>query len=454
MIPRKAAARGTWLSPGSSLAGCRPFRPRKGPVEKGVLFVCTGNAARSQLAEGIAKAVLPPGLPVFSAGTNPSTLSPFAVEAAAEIGLDIRGRRSKGLSEVPMEKVGLAVTLCDSAAAACPVIPGAKRLHWPVPDPGGAASGPAAFRAARDELLARIAALAADFAPEPAVGVVGGTGFYDLPGLSGAGQVEVDTPFGRPSAPLIAGRLAGRRVVFLARHGPSHGLLPSEVNARANVYALKRMGVTKLISISAVGSLREEIAPGHAVIPRQFIDMTRGRPGSFFGGGVVAHVGMAEPVCAGLADGLAEAAAGQGSAVHRSGVYLCIEGPQFSTRAESALWRSFGADVVGMTNMPEARLAREAEMCFATLALTTDYDCWRERGGSVNVTDVMSVLRANAETAKAVVAAAVAEADPAAGCACGRSLDRSLLTPPASLGPAQSLRLHAVLSRVLRSARA
>jgi len=284
---------------------------------------------------------------------------------------------------------------------------------------------------------------------EPALGILGGSGFYDLPGLMEAHSVEVGTPFGSPSAPLLVGRIGRRRVVFLARHGNGHRLLPGEVNARANLYALKLLGVTRLFSISAVGSLREEIAPGHVVLPTQFLDRTVGRPSTFFGDGVVAHVSLADPVCDVLAGVLAAAARAIDAPVHIDRTYACIEGPQFSTRAESAFLRNMGADVVGMTNLPEARLAREAELCYATLALPTDYDCWRTRTDEVRVLDVLATLRANVEKARRILADAVERLDPSAPCRCQTALDTALLTPPESIQKQARLRLGVILERRL-----
>ena len=286
---------------------------------------------------------------------------------------------------------------------------------------------------------------------EPAIGILGGSGFYELPGLIARDEVTLDTPFGAPSDTFTIARLADRRVVFLARHGRSHRLLPGEVNARANLYAFKQLGVTRVISVSAVGSLREAIAPGDVVVPRQFIDRTMGRPSTFFGDGVVAHVSLADPVCDTLAEILAIAAASETDRVHSRGTYVCIEGPQFGTRAESELMRSWGADVVGMTNMPEARLAREAELCYATLTLPTDYDCWRARD-EVKVADVLSVLRANVDKARRILAIAIAEVPPRASCGCQTSLDTALVTPPELIEPAARARLAAILARRLGAA--
>jgi 5'-methylthioadenosine phosphorylase len=279
--------------------------------------------------------------------------------------------------------------------------------------------------------------------------VIGGSGFYDLPGVTGVETVEVRTPFGRPSDALTVGRLGAQRVVFLPRHGRGHRLLPSEVNARANIYALKELGVTQLIAVSAVGSLREEIEPGDFVIPRQIVDRTVARPATFFGDGIVAHVSLADPMCADLADALVAAAYAEPGRVHDQRTYVCIEGPQFGTRAESAIMRGWGADVVGMTSQPEARLAREAELCYATLGLTTDYDCWRTRTDEVTVTDALAVLRANVEKARRVLAHTIAGLAPDRRCACQLVLDTALVTPADAIPAAARSRLAPILARRL-----
>ena len=416
-----------------------------------VLFLSTGNACRSQMAEGIAQAILPGGVRVFSAGTSPKRLDARAVQVMHEHGLDISEHRSKPLGDPSIDNFDCIITLGDEAAEHCPNLTGCQREHWPIADPAGATGSAERvleeFRKVRDELVTRISALATSLAPEPALGVIGGSGFYELPGLTDARHLFVSTPFGKPSGPLVEGRLAGRRIVFLARHGEAHHLLPGEVNARANIYALKRAGVARLVSVSAVGSLREEIAPGDVVLPNQFIDRTMGRPSTFFGQGVVAHVSLAEPICRHLATSIASAARANGAQVHPQGTYICIEGPQFSTRAESALSRSFGADVVGMTNLPEARLAREAELCYATLALPTDYDSWRPED-EVQVADVLSILMANVRRAKAILALAFTSL-AADDCACQHALDAALVTRPVAIDAAARLRLHAVLARRL-----
>jgi 5'-methylthioadenosine phosphorylase len=232
------------------------------------------------------------------------------------------------------------------------------------------------------------------------IGVIGGSGLYQMPGLGRIREVAVSTPFGKPSDKLVRGRLGDTELVFLPRHGKGHRWLPTELNFRANIFALKKLGVERIISVSAVGSLRQEIAPGHLVVPDQFIDRTSQRPGTFFGRGLVAHVSLAEPFCKDLSAVLVESARAEKAQVHAGGTYLCMEGPQFSTRAESHLYRSWNAHVIGMTNLQEAKLAREAEICFGTLALTTDYDCWNESAGDVEIEHVLAVLKNNVELAE------------------------------------------------------
>jgi 5'-methylthioadenosine phosphorylase len=276
---------------------------------------------------------------------------------------------------------------------------------------------------------------------EPLLGVIGGSGLYELPGLADVERVRARTPFGDPSDEIVVGRLGGTRLAFLPRHGRGHKLLPSELPFRANVYALKQLGAEWLVAVSAVGSLREEIAPGHVVVPDQFIDRTRGRTeeSTFFGRGVVAHVQFADPFCAPLSKALAEAASGQGATVHQGGVYVCMEGPLFSTRAESNLYRSWGAHVIGMTNLQEAKLAREAEMCFATMALATDYDCWRSGHDDVAIDDILRVLAANVDLARRTVADVAGRLPPRTRCGCGRALEHAIITSRDAI-PAQAKR--------------
>ena len=264
----------------------------------------------------------------------------------------------------------------------------------------------------------------------PILGVIGGSGLYDLPGLTGVRRERVATPFGEPSDEYLIGRLGEQEMVFLPRHGKGHRLSPTEVNSRANVHGMKQLGVTRLISVSAVGSMREEIAPGELVLVDQFIDRTVARPRSFFGGGIVVHVAFSDPVCPQLHAHLRAAALATGATAHEEGTYVCIEGPQFSTRAESLLYRSWGVDVIGMTAMPEARLAREAQICYATLALATDYDCWREGHEAVTVQQVIETMQRNVSAAREVVRAAAENGAALAErtCGCGRALEHAVLT--------------------------
>jgi 5'-methylthioadenosine phosphorylase len=286
-----------------------------------------------------------------------------------------------------------------------------------------------------------------------AIGVIGGSGIYDIDGVTGLDEVAVDTPFGAPSDRYRVGELAGRRVVFLPRHGRGHRLLPHEINYRANVFGMKQLGVEWLISLSAVGSMREEIRPGDIVIVDQFIDLTRRRAATFFGDGVAAHVGMADPVSAELSGILYDAAeaeierGGGGERVHRGGTYLVIDGPQFSTRAESHLYRSWGVAVIGMTNMPEARLAREAEISYATVALATDYDCWHETEEEVNVEAVLAVVRRNAALARRLVARAVGAVPRERRCPAGAALAGAIMTDRGAIPPAARDRLALLIGR-------
>jgi 5'-methylthioadenosine phosphorylase len=285
------------------------------------------------------------------------------------------------------------------------------------------------------------------------LGIIGGSGLYELPGIEVLESVRLDTPFGDPSDEFVRARLAGVEVVFLPRHGRGHRILPSELNFRANVFGMKRLGVEWLLSIGAVGSLRERIAPGDVVVPDQFIDRTAGRASTFFGAGIVAHVGLADPVCAALAALLAEAATEAGGRVHRGGTYICMEGPQFSTRAESRLYRHWGADVIGMTNWQEAKLAREAEMCFASLALCTDYDCWNTAAGDVAIGDVLRILASNVDLARRVVADVAGRLPDARSCACARALDNAIITDPAMIPAERWAALAPLVDRVLGGGR-
>ena len=288
--------------------------------------------------------------------------------------------------------------------------------------------------------------------PSPVLGILGGSGLYQMEGLEDVSWRRVSSPFGEPSDELCFGTLQGTRVVFLPRHGRGHPAPPSALPYRANIDALKRSGVTDILSLSAVGSLREDLPPGHFVVVDQFIDRTFAREKSFFGTGCVAHVSVAHPVCPRLGDAVEESARGLGLPVARGGTYLVMEGPQFSTRAESELYRQWGCSVIGMTNMPEAKLAREAELCYATVAMVTDFDCWHPDHGHVTVEQVVKVLLANAESARSLVRAAVpALGRPRGPCpaGCDRALDNAVITAPERRDPALLAKLDAVAGRVL-----
>ena len=280
------------------------------------------------------------------------------------------------------------------------------------------------------------------------IGVIGGSGLYEPGALDDAQEIEVGSAFGEPSGPVVTGSIAGVRFSFIARHGPGHRLGPSQVNYRANVDALKRCGVTDLLAISAIGSLREEIAPGEFVMVDQLIDRTQGRARSFFGEGIVAHVPLADPVCPRLSGLAAEAAKLAGAKLHASATYIAIEGPQFSTRAESLMYRQWGADVIGMTAMPEARLAREAELPYALLGMVTDYDCWRDEGADVDVAEIVQVMHANAATARDALAHLAALLPPErAASPIDTVLDDAIITSPDAMSPAAIARLDAVARR-------
>lgn len=289
---------------------------------------------------------------------------------------------------------------------------------------------------------------------EPVIGIIGGSGLYDIDGLEDKAWRQVDTPWGPPSDALLEGRLGGVKCVFLPRHGRGHRTSPTHLNYRANIDALKRAGCTDVLSLSAVGSLKEELPPGHFVIVDQFIDRSFAREKSFFGEGCVAHVSVADPVCSRLGDALEDSARTIGLPVTRGGTYLVMEGPQFSTRAESNLYRSWGCSVIGMTNMPEAKLAREAEMCYATVAMVTDYDCWHEEHENVTVDIVVRVLLSNAEKARALVQHVVPFIGAPRGlcpAGCDRALEYALITHPDRRDPAVMSKLDAVAGRMLRA---
>jgi 5'-methylthioadenosine phosphorylase len=284
------------------------------------------------------------------------------------------------------------------------------------------------------------------------LGILGGSGVYEISGLSNTRWLRVDSPFGAPSDEILLGELSGQPLAFLPRHGRGHKLSPSEINYRANIDALKRVGVTQLVSVSAVGSLREHLAPGMFVIVDQFIDRTFARNKSFFGSGLVAHVSMAHPTCTRLGDALEQAAVAAGIRHVRGGTYLVMEGPQFSTLAESELYRTWNCDVIGMTNMPEAKLAREAEICYATVAMVTDYDCWHPHHEDVTVQMVIAVLTQNADRARSLVtdvAPRVASFNGGCPSGCSSALEYALITAPEARDPALVERLSAVAGRVL-----
>lgn len=277
------------------------------------------------------------------------------------------------------------------------------------------------------------------------LGVVGGSGIYDLPGLTRISVEAVQTPYGSPSAEILRGSLGDTALLFLPRHGKHHALPPHQINYRANICALKKLGATHVVSLSAVGSMREEIAPGHVVIVDQFIDLSKRRVSTFFEDGIVGHVSFADPVCPLLSAALADASAAEGATVHRGGTYVCMEGPQFSTRAESRLYRQWGVSVIGMTAMPEAKLAREAELPYATLALATDYDCWHEAEEDVSIDAILQVLKTNAELARRTVARLASSLpDPGASPA-HAATKHAILTPRAELGPGVRERLSWLL---------
>ncbi len=282
------------------------------------------------------------------------------------------------------------------------------------------------------------------------IGVIGGSGLYQMAALTDVEEVKMETPFGDPSDAFIVGTLNGVRVAFLPRHGRGHRFTPTEVPYRANIYAMKLLGVERIISASAVGSLREEFKPMDIAFPDQFFDRTRQRPSTFFGEGIVAHVSMAHPVCGDLCDTLEAAARAEltGIDIHRGGTYLCMEGPAFSTVAESNVYRAWGMSVIGMTNLQEAKLAREAEICYATMALVTDYDCWHPEHDAVTVEMIIDYLNHNAENAQKLIAAAVTRlASAERTCKCGHSLRHAIITAPDKITPEAKQRLQAIIGK-------
>lgn len=285
---------------------------------------------------------------------------------------------------------------------------------------------------------------------EVEIGVIGGSGLYKIEGLEDVEEMKIDTPFGSPSDNFIVGDLMGRRVAFLPRHGRGHVRQPTDLNFRANIYGMKKLGVKRIISVSAVGSMKEDIHPEDIVLPDQFYDNTRRRISTFFGDGIVAHVSLADPVCPFLAEILNKAAVRTGAKVHRGGVYLCIEGPQFSSRAESLIYKKWGVDVIGMTNVTEAKLAREAEICYATIALVTDYDCWHQEEAAVTADAIIAILKKNVETSKKIIKEAVTNMVGEQDCICAAALNNAIITAQDSISPEARERLKLIIGKYMR----
>ena len=281
------------------------------------------------------------------------------------------------------------------------------------------------------------------------IGIIGGSGLYSMSGLTNTRELRVKTPFGDPSDVIVVGTLEGKRVAFLARHGRGHRILPSEINYRANIYAMKLLGAERIISVSAVGSLKEDLRPGEFLVPDQFFDRTKNRASTFFGDGLVAHIAFAHPTCGELSGVLADACVHKAVKVHRRGTYICIEGPQFSTLAEAEVNRQLRFDVIGMTNLTEAKLAREAELCYATIAMITDYDCWHPDHESVTAAQIIATLNQNAENAQKVLRAAIREVPSARACKCGSVLKHSLVTDMKLVPSATRKRLAAIIGKYI-----
>ncbi len=286
--------------------------------------------------------------------------------------------------------------------------------------------------------------------PQAKIGVIGGTGLYDIEGMADIEEVNMDTPFGKPSDTIVVGRLEGVGVAFLPRHGKGHRILPTEVPSRANVYALKSLGVEHIIAVNSAGSFKEEIKPGDLIIPDQLIDRTRNRVDSFFGEGIVAHISFAEPFCPELSRILYDSALGVGVGVHRGGTYVVMEGPAFSTRAESRLYRSWGADIIGMTALPEARLAREAEICYAIVGCVTDYDSWQERRQPVTVDIILETMHKNTEAAKKIIKLALGRIPAGRDCGCATALKTAIVTAPEMIPAGQKRKLDLLIGKYIR----
>lgn len=277
------------------------------------------------------------------------------------------------------------------------------------------------------------------------IGVLGGSGIYEMEGLSNVQELVLDTPFGKPSDAYLIGELEGRKMVFLPRHGRGHRISPSELNFRANIHGFKQLGTQWLFSISAVGSMKEEIKPGDVVIVDQLFDRTKNRDCSFFGNGIVGHIEFADPMCGDLSELLYQAACDEGATAHKGGTYICIEGPQFSTRSESRIYRSWGVDVIGMTNIPESKLAREAGLCYATLAMSTDYDCWHETEEDVTVEAIVKQLNANADMARRIIRTAALKIPADRSCRCADAVKFAVITNPEQMNPEARMRLSLIL---------
>ena len=282
------------------------------------------------------------------------------------------------------------------------------------------------------------------------IGIIGGSGLYDMPGLSGRSEVQIDTPFGSPSDSLVVGSLSGKKIAFLARHGRGHLYSPSELNFRANIYAMKLLGVERILSVSAVGSLKEEVAPLDIVLPDQFLDRTRGRISTFFGSGLVAHIAFGDPVCSDLLDQVYRASHKIGIPTRKGGTYVCMEGPAFSTRAESRLYRSWGMDVIGMTNLQEAKLAREAEICYVTIALVTDFDCWHVSHEAVSADMIIGNLQKNCQAAQSIITQTVRDLTETRNCQCGEALKYALITDKTMIPPETRSRLDCIVGKYLK----
>jgi 5'-methylthioadenosine phosphorylase len=285
---------------------------------------------------------------------------------------------------------------------------------------------------------------------KPTLAIIGGSGLYSMPGLAGAEEFDLQTPFGKPSAPITVGTLEGQRVAFLARHGVGHHIMPGEINYRANIYALKMLGAERVVGVSACGSLRDDYAPGHIVIPDQVFDNTKGRARTFFGEGLVAHIGAADPFCAELSAQLEQAVAQTGATVHTGGAFITIEGPRFSTKAESNTYRAWGMAIIGMTTSPEAFLAREAEMCYAVMAHVTDYDVWHVSEAPVTVEMVIQVLHKNTASAQEAIRNLARSLPAERACPCGRALADALITNPAVIPPETRLKLDLLVGKYLK----